>query len=143
MIWRFRKQDEISRSEEVKIEKRAVKYVAYTFFVLGAYVFYESLKKLYFREVPEPSLLGIIIAGISIVLMPPLFYFKYKTGKLIKSNSLVADSKETLACAFMSFALLIGLGLNYLYGFWQADPIVGLFIVIFLLKEGHAILKEE
>jgi len=68
---------------------------------------------------------------------------KYRTGKAIKSRSLVADSKETLACLFLSVALLIGLGLNYLFGFWQADPIVGLIIVVFLIKEGYNTLKEE
>jgi divalent metal cation (Fe/Co/Zn/Cd) transporter len=104
---------------------------------------YESLKKLYFKEIPDPSLLGIIIAIISLIVMPVLFYMKYQTGKAIKSRSLVADSKETLACMFLSGALLIGLGLNYLFKLWQADPIVGLVIVVFLFKEGYTTLKEE
>lgn len=111
-------------------------------FILGAYVLYESVKKLYFKEIPAPSLLGIIIAIVSIVVMPVLFYMKYRTGKSIDSKSLVADSKETLACVFLSVALLLGLGLNYLYGFWQADPLVGLVIVIFLAREGFATLSE-
>ncbi len=58
------------------------------------------------------------------------------------SKSLAADSKETLACVFLSFALLIGLGVNYLFGFWQADPIVGLAVVIFLSRPGYETLKE-
>jgi len=143
MIWRFRKHGKISEEEEEKVEKKAIRYVAYTFFILGTYVLYESVKKLYFHEIPEPSLLGIIIAMVSIVVMPVLFYMKYQTGKSINSRSLVADSKQTLACVFMSVALLIGLGLNYLYGLWQADPIVGLVIVIFLIREGYNNLKEE
>ena len=98
--------------------------------------------KLYAREIPEPSLLGIIVAIVSIIVMPVLFYVKYQTGKSIGSKSLVADSKETLACVFLSGALLMGLGLNYLYGFWQADPIVGLVIVFYLGKEGFSTLKE-
>jgi len=60
----------------------------------------------------------------------------------MNSKSLIADSKETLACVFLSFALLIGLGANYLFGFWQADPIVGLAVVIFLSREGYETLKE-
>jgi divalent metal cation (Fe/Co/Zn/Cd) transporter len=68
--------------------------------------------------------------------MPVLMWQKYKTGKQINSRALVADSKETLACAFLSVALLLGLGANYLFGFWQADPIVGLIIVAFLFREG-------
>ena len=143
MIWRFRKHGKLSAEEEGKIEKKAVKLVAITFFVLGGYVLFESVKKLLLREIPDPSIIGIIIAIVSIVVMPILFYLKYKTGKQIKSRSLIADSKETLACMFLSAALLVGLGLNYLYGFWQADPIVGLIIVAYLTKEGYSTLKEE
>lgn len=143
MIWRFRKYGKISEEEEEKVERRATKLIAYTFFILGAYILYESVKKLYLHEPSEPSLLGIIIAIVSIIVMPVLFYAKYKTGKSIGSRSLVADSKETLACVFLSAALLIGLGLNYLYGLWQADPIVGLIIVILLVKEGYSTLTEE
>ena len=68
---------------------------------------------------------------------------KYNTGKKIGSKSLIADSKQTLACLFMSVSLLIGLGLNYWFGYWQADPIVGLFIVAFLFKEGYEIIFED
>ena len=75
--------------------------------------------------------------------MPVLFYLKYQTGKSIGSRSLVADSRETLVCVFLSVSLLIGLGFNYLYGIWQADPIVGLIIVGFLVKEGYETLTEE
>jgi len=143
MIWRFRKHGKVSEEEEERVEKKALRFVAYTFFILGAYISYESIKKLYLHEIPDPSLLGIIIAIISIIVMPILFYLKYQTGKSIHSMSLVADSKETLACVFLSVALLIGLGLNYSFSLWQADPIVGLVIVIFLMKEGFGTLKEE
>lgn len=143
MIWRFNKYGKVSKEEEEKTERTATKLVGVTFFILAIYVLYESVKKLYLREVPEPSLFGIIIAIISIIVMPILFYLKYKTGKLLGSNSLVADSKETLACTFLSFALLIGLGSNYLYKAWQADPIVGLIIVIFLVREGYETLSKE
>jgi cation diffusion facilitator family transporter len=143
MIWRFRKSGKISEEEEERVERRATRLIAYSFFVLGAYVFYESVKKLYLKEIPNPSLLGIIVAIASIIVMPVLFYLKYQTGKAIGSRGLIADSKETLACLFLSVALLIGLILNYLYGLWQADPIVGLVIVIFLTREGFSTLNEE
>ena len=58
-------------------------------------------------------------------------------------KSLVADSKETLACSLLSVALLIGLGMNYIWGYWQADPIVALVIVAFLYREGYETLTEE
>ena len=77
------------------------------------------------------------------IIMPILTWQKYRTGKQIQSRALIADSKETLACAFLSVALLLGLGMNYLFGFWQADPIVGLIIVIFLFREGLEGWKES
>lgn len=142
MIWRFSKHGKVSEEEEIKIEAKATKFVAFAFFILGAYVLYESSKKLYFQEIPEPSILGIIIAIISIIVMPLLFFTKHKTGKAIGSRSLLGDSKHTLACVFLSVALLVGLGLNYLYGLWWADPVVGFIIVVFLIREGYSTLKE-
>ena len=143
MIWRFRAHGNLTVQEEERIESKSAKLVAYSFFILGAYILFESSKKLIFREHPEPSLIGIIIAIASIVVMPILFYLKYRIGKSIGSKSLVADSKQTLACLYLSFALLIGLGLNYLFGFWWSDPVVGLIIVAFLIKEGYEILREH
>ena len=142
LIWRLRQHGRISPEEEEKIERRATKFVAVTFFLLGAYVLYESIEKLATAEVPETSLPGIIIAIASLIVMPLLAWQKYKTGKQIESMALVADSKETWACAFLSVALLLGLGSNYLFGFWQADPIVGLIIVAFLFREGWESWRE-
>ncbi len=142
MIWRFRKQGKISKEEEARVEKKATKLIGYTFFILALYVLYESIDKLVRQEIPEASLFGIIIAATSIIVMPILFLQKYKLGKTLASQSLIADAKETMACFFLSIALLVGLGANYLFGLWQADPIVGLIIVIFLIKEGYETLKE-
>ena len=143
LIWRFRKHGKLSEEEEKGVEKKATKLVGYTFFILAIYVLYESINKLVSKEIPDTSLFGIIIAILSLIVMPILFYQKYQTGKALGSRSLVADSKETLACMFMSVALLIGLGANYVFGFWQADPIAGLIIVIFLGWEGYKTLTEE
>ena len=143
LIWRLSRHGKISKAEEEKIEKKAMKFVALTFFVLGLYVLFQSLKKLIEEEIPATSLPGIIIAVASIIVMPVLTWQKYRTGKKISSRALIADSKETLACAFLSVALLIGLGFNYLFGLWQADPIVGLIIVAFLFIEGIKSWKES
>jgi len=142
MIWRFRKHGKVSKEEEQRIEVKAIKLVAYTFFILAPYVLYVSLDKLLSRDIPEPSLVGIIIAATSMIVMPLLFYLKYRTGKAMGSRSLIADSKETLACFFLSFALLVGLSLNYAFGFWQADPIVGIIIALFLVREGYEVFME-
>jgi len=136
LIWRLSQHKKISEEEEEKIEKKAMRFVAITFFILGFYVLFQSLKKLILREIPDPSLPGIIIASVSLIVMPVFFFQKYKVGKRINSQALVADSKETLACSFLSLALLLGLGANFLWGFWQADSIVGMVIVLFLFREG-------
>lgn len=143
MVWRFKKTGKIEEYEEEEIEKKALKYVGYTFLILGAYVLYESLKNIYTGEIPEPSLIGIIIAIASIIIMPLLYHAKYKTGKELNSRSLIADSKQTLACAYLSGALLFGLLMDYIFGIWQADSVIGLLIAIYLLKEGYEILSEE
>lgn len=136
LIWRLRKHGKVSEEEEEAVERKATKFVALTFFILGLYVLFHSLKKLIEKEIPNPSLPGIIIAIVSIVVMPLLSWQKFKAAKQIQSQALVADSKETLACFFLSVALLIGLLSNYVFDFWQADPIVGLIIVVFLFREG-------
>ncbi len=143
MIWRFYESRHFSDVEHERREKIAIKLVSYSFFIFGAYVLYESLKKLYIAEAPEPSIFGIIIALVSIIVMPILYYQKQQVGKTIESSSLLADSRQTLACVFLSAALLLGLLLNYLFGIWWADPIVGLLIVIFLFREGYSTYKEE
>jgi len=91
-------------------------------------------------KISDPSLFGIIIAIVSLITMPILFYLKYRTGRELGSRSLIADSKETLVCSFLSLALLVGLGLNYFFGLWQADPIIGFVIVGYLIKEGRETL---
>ena len=137
MVWRFS-----GESGELR-ELRAVRLVGCTLLALAAYVVYESATQLYFREEPKPSPVGIAIALVSLVVMPVLLLLKQRTAKAVNSRSLLADSKQTLACVLLSVALLFGLGLNYLLGWWQADPIAGLIIAAFLAREGYRALTER
>ena len=143
MIWRFNKKGKQTEAEDKKTEKKATRLVGITFFIFAAYVLYESLKKLFGQEIPQPSVFGIIIALISIFAMRILYLRKRAVGKEINSPSLIADSKQTLACIVLSVALLIGLLLNYLFGFWQADPLVGLIVVFYLAREGFETFESE
>ena len=143
LLWRLKKHGSLAGEEEERIEKKAVKFVAITFFILGAYILFESVKKLFYAEIPGQSLPGIIIAALSLVIMPVLARKKYQLGVEIGSRALIADSKETFACALLSVALLLGLGLNYVAGIWWADPVAALVIVVFLFKEGWEGLKGE
>lgn len=142
MIWRFSSFGNNSPEDNLKKEAKATKLVGYSFFIFGVYVLYESLNKLYFGEHPDPTIIGIIIAIVSIIIMPILYFYKDKVGKQIQSNSLIADAKQTLACVYLSIALLLGLSLNYFFSLWWADPLAGLFIVIYLFKEGLEALSE-
>jgi divalent metal cation (Fe/Co/Zn/Cd) transporter len=143
LIWRLRQHGKVSEEKEEAVEKKATRFVAISFFVLGLYVLFQSVKKLVGKEIPDPSLPGMIIAVASLGIMPILAWQKFDVGKKIQSQALVADSKETLACFFLSAALLLGLGSNYVFGFWQADPIVGLIIVAFLFREGIEAWQEN
>ena len=143
MVWRFGKHAKARGADEERVEKRAIRLVGTAFLVLAAYVLFESARKLYVGERPEPSLFGIIIAVVSLVVMPLLFFAKHSLGKKMGSRSLVADSKQTLGCIFLSASLLAGLGANYLFGIWQADPAIGIVIVLFFVKEGIAAIREE
>ncbi len=143
MIWRFYPHRNLSPQQEAQLERRAVKIIGYTFFILAAYLFYESAEKLLLAERPAPSLLGIFVALASAVVMPALYLVKFRTGKSLGSASLRVDSKQSLACGALSVALLVGLGLNYLFGLWQADPLIGLLIAVFLVREGRRAIKEE
>lgn len=141
MIWRLSKHGKISEEEEERVEAKAANLVGVTFFILAAYVLYEATKSLISNEAATPSLFGIVIAVLSLLVMPSLAYLKNTTGKEIGSHSLIADSKQTIICVLMSVALLIGLAANYFFGISWLDPIAGLFFVIILVKEGYAAIK--
>lgn len=141
MIWRFGK--ERSEEDEERIEQKAQKLVAYTFFILGAFVLYDAVSQLIAHEEPEKSLFGIVVAVLSLIIMPALMLAKYRTGKLLKSKSLIADSKQTLACVIMSATLLVGVGLNYFFGLWWADPVAAIAIAIMLFHEGKEALEGD
>jgi len=136
LLWRLSKGRLLPKEQEEKVEHRAQKFVAVTFFILGAYVLIESVLTLYNQEIPQHSLGGIILALLSLIIMPLLGKAKLQTGKALKSKALIADAKETFACAFLSVALLLGLAANFFFGFWQADPLAGVVIVYYLFKEG-------
>lgn len=143
MIWRLSKHGKISHEEEEAVEAKAANFVGASFFILAAYILYEAISRLISQEAPDSSFIGIVIAVLSLLVMPFLAYLKNKTGKEIGSHSLVADSKQTFVCVLMSVALLIGVAANYLFGIWWLDPAAALFFVIILVKEGYNAIKNK
>jgi divalent metal cation (Fe/Co/Zn/Cd) transporter len=131
MIWRFWKPE----GGEAR-EHRAARLVGVSFLILAAYVAYEAIVTLAGTDRIERSLAAVVIAMLSLAVMPTLFILKRRTAERIGSRSLLSDSNQTLACIMLSVALLIGAGLNYWMGIWQADPIAGLLIAAYLGWEG-------
>ncbi len=140
LIWRLRTQG--NEDEEEMAEKRAILVVGVTFLALALYVIYESTKKLILREPPAESLIGILLAIVSLIVMPVLAWQKRKVAAQIHSRALAADALETLACSYLSFTLLVGLGLNAWLSWWWADPLAALAMVVFLLREGWEAIEE-
>jgi len=142
LIWRLRKHGFSNEEEESAAESKAIFFVGITFFVLALYVIYEAGKTLFFHEQPRESLLGILLAIISLMVMPFLAVWKKKIADEINSRALRADALETLACSYLSFTLLVGLAANALFGWWWADPVAALAMVYFLGKEGTEAVQE-
>lgn len=118
-------------------ERRAERLVGVTLFALCAYVLYESITTLARQDAPAESPVGIFLAALSLAVMPFLALAKRRTGIALGSRALIADSKETLICSYLSFSLLLGLGLNAAFGWWWADPVAALIMVPFIFREAR------
>ena len=123
-------------------ERAAMRVVAVAFFVLSAYVVADAGWTLVARRAPESSFAGVLVALAALVVMPLLARAKLRVGGAIGSAALVADAKCTLACAWLSAAVLVGVGLNAAFGWWWADPIAALVMVPFLVREGREGLEK-
>jgi len=137
LLWRLSVELRGGGEERVETaERRARLFVGFTFLALAAYVLVESALTLISGDHPAASLPGIVLAAISLVVMPLLALAKLRTARGLGSGALEAEAKETLACAYLSFTLLVGLVLNAAAGWWWADPLAALAMVPWLLKEG-------
>ena len=135
VAWQFSKPDHETR------EKAALRIIALSFFALAAYVSVESARALLGYAEPRPSIVGIVLAALSLVVMPVLSWAQRRTGRELGSRSAVADSKQTLLCTYLSAVLLVGLLLNSLLGWSWADPIAGLVIAAVAVREGREAWK--
>lgn len=124
-------------------EKRAIKLVGWTFFILAAYVSIESGRKLWLGERPETSVPGLILLGLSAVVMPGLAWAKFRAAKALGSKALRGDAKETLLCSFLSVIALAGLAGNAAFGWWWADPVAALVMVPLVVHEGREAWRGE
>lgn len=137
ILWQFRHPLPESR------EKTALRLMAFSFFGLATYVTFESVRSLISGHEPDPSTVGIVLAAVSLVVMPFLSWAQRRTGKMLGSNAVVADSTQTLLCTYLSAVLLVGLVLNATLGWSWADPIAGLIIAAVAVKEGREAWRGE
>jgi divalent metal cation (Fe/Co/Zn/Cd) transporter len=138
LLWRLQEGE-----EGEKRERMALKLVGISLLVLAAYVAIDAAKGLILQEPPERSLVGIILAAVSLGVMPLLAWAKRRVAAKLSSQALVADSHQTDICAYLSAILLVGLGLNALFGWWWADPIAALAMVPIIVKDGLEALRGE
>ena len=141
LLWRLHADVDEGRREQ--IEQRALRLVGITFLILTAYVAFDATKSLWRREAPDESIVGIVLAAVSLVIMPLLVRSKRTVAKAIGSRALAADATQTAICTYLSAILLAGLLLNALFGWWWADPLAALIMVPIIAKEGFEALRGE
>ncbi|MFI9561451.1 cation transporter [Nonomuraea endophytica] len=131
VAWQF------SATDHEKREKTALRVIALSFFALAAYVTFDAVRALAGAGQAEHSTPGLILAALSLAVMPFLSAAQRRAGRELGSASAVADSKQTLLCTYLSAVLLVGLALNSLFGWSWADPIAALVIAAVAVKEGR------
>jgi len=141
LLWRLHADVDEARRE--RVEALSLRLVGICFVVLAIYVTYDSVKSLARRETPHESIVGIVLAAVSLIVMPLLVRAKRKVARGINSGALMADSKQTELCTYLSAILLGGLLLNALAGWWWADPVAALIMVPIIVKEGIEGLRGE
>ena len=130
VAWQFTRRDPERR------ERVALRLIAVSFFGLALFVGIDAIRALLGASQPEHSTVGIVLAAVSLAVMPLLSWLERRTGRELGSASAVADSKQTLLCAWLSAALLAGLLLNSLLGWAWADSVAALVIAGFAVREG-------
>jgi len=134
LLWRMSVDADLHERE--RNEKRALSAVGACFVTLAAYIAYESVSDLWSKRAPEHSVAGVVLACVSLVMMPLLARAKRNVGRALGSAAMHADAKQSEFCTYLSGILLAGLLLNALFGLWWADPVAGLVMVPIIAKEG-------
>jgi divalent metal cation (Fe/Co/Zn/Cd) transporter len=131
LLWRLQGTETDERRERL-----AHRLVGISFFLLALYVGFEAGKSLLRREVPEASVVGVVLSIVSLIVMPLLARAKRRLAAKLDSHALYADSRQTDICAYLSAILLAGLLLNALFGWWWADPVAALCMLPMIIREG-------
>lgn len=130
VAWQFAAPDPEAR------ERTAMRVIAWSFFGLAGFVAVDAVRALLGGAEPEHSTVGIVLAAVSLAVMPALSWYERRTGRELGSASAVADSRQTLLCASLSAVLLVGLVLSSAIDWWWADPLAAVVIAGFAVREG-------
>ncbi len=141
LLWRMSVDADLRKRE--RREKLSLRIVGVCFLSLAAYVGYESISDLVSKKPPDHSIPGIILACVSLVVMPILSRAKKRVGTELGSAAMHADAKQTDFCVYLSAILLLGLVLNAALGWWWADPVSALIMVPLIAKEGVEAMNGE
>ena len=139
LLWRFA----AARASSESAERLAQRLIGLSFYVIAAYVGFEAVRSLLTGERPEASWIGIGLAAFTLVTMPPLAIAKARVGEKLGSSATKSEGQQNILCAYLSAALLVGLGANALFGLWWADPVTALFIAGVAVKEGRESWRGE
>jgi divalent metal cation (Fe/Co/Zn/Cd) transporter len=126
-----------------RAERRAQQLIAASFLLLAAYVAVESVRELIAGHHPATSWVGIALAVVTLLTMPPLAIAKRRVGHALGSSATTSEGRQTMLCAYLSAALLIGLLANAVAGWWWTDPLVGLGIGVVALREARDAWRGE
>jgi divalent metal cation (Fe/Co/Zn/Cd) transporter len=126
-----------TRSSSPTAERRAQQLIAASFVVLAAYIGFEAIRDLAGSHRPDPSWVGIMLSVVTLATMPPLAAAKRRVGEQLGSSATTSESRQTMLCAYLSGALLIGLLANAALGWWWADPLVALAIAAVAAQEAR------
>jgi divalent metal cation (Fe/Co/Zn/Cd) transporter len=139
VLWRFG----AARSGSEAAERRAQRLIGASFFLLATYVGAEAVRTLISADHPGVSWVGIGLAAVTLVVMPVLARAKAKVGEELDSSATKSEGRQNMLCAYLSAALLVGLGGNTLLGAWWLDPLTALFIAAVAVDEGREAWRGE
>jgi divalent metal cation (Fe/Co/Zn/Cd) transporter len=139
LLWRFRDR----RSHSELAERRAQRLIGLSFLVIAAYVGVEAIRSLIGGHEPSVSYLGIGLAAVTLATMPPLAAAKSRVAHQLGSPATRSEGRQNLLCAYLSAALLVGLGANAAFGWWWADPVTALLIAAVAVNEGREAWRGE
>lgn len=141
LSWRLAKEHGLGCMAD--FDRRATRLIATSFALLAAYVGVESVRDLIARSEPEASVVGIVLAAMSLVVMPVLARAKRRLAPVLGSRAAVSEANQTSLCALLSAVLLLGLALNATLGWWWADPASGLVIAALAAAEAARTWRSE